>query len=50
MGADESRRGVNLTVGLARTQFVIVRSIATWRSRHPKDGPSNSEIATLRSE
>ena len=35
---------------LARTQFVIARSVATWRSRHPKDGPSSNEIATLRSQ
>ena len=35
---------------LMRIHLVIARSAATWRSRHPKDGPSSNEIAALRSQ
>ena len=33
---------------LTRSQFVIARSAATWRSRRPQKGSSSDEIATLR--
>ncbi len=35
---------------LTRTQPVIARSVATWRSRYLKDASYSSEIATLRSQ